>query len=68
MPLRKAEQHDYFDCRDEECQRFPCKVYREGFIAGTAAGYGAGMAAGYAEGYSAGYQEGATEGAEGAEG
>ena len=67
MPRRDRE-HDYADCTDAECPRYPCRIYREGFIAGTAAGYGAGMAAGYAEGYSAGYQEGATEGAEGAEG
>ena len=25
-------QHRYQTCRDEECQRFACRVYREGSI------------------------------------
>lgn len=41
---RKAAKHDYADCRDTDCSRYPCRVYREGIKAGRAAGI--------AEGYS----------------
>jgi hypothetical protein len=43
---------------EEDCQRFACRVYREGYRdgygAGQAARYAAGEAAGYGEGYAAG--------------
>ena len=59
----QREQHRYQTCRDDDCQRFACRVYREGFAdgdeAGAAAGYAAGHAVGYAEGHAAGYAEGA---------
>jgi hypothetical protein len=41
-------QHRYQACRDEDCQRFACRVWKEGYRAG----YGAGHAAGRAEGTS----------------
>ena len=47
-------QHDYRRCRDEDCQRFACRVYREGYQDGYAAGHAAGYAAGYGGGYAAG--------------
>jgi hypothetical protein len=51
-------QHRYQTCRDEDCERFACRVYREGYrdgyAAGQAAGYAEGQAAGYSEGYAAG--------------
>jgi flagellar biosynthesis/type III secretory pathway protein FliH len=51
-------QHRYQTCQDEDCQRFACRVYREGFRhgydQGYAEGYLAGQAAGYTEGYAAG--------------
>jgi flagellar biosynthesis/type III secretory pathway protein FliH len=51
-------QHDYRRCRDDDCRRFACRVYREGrrdgYDEGYAEGYLAGQAAGYAEGYAAG--------------
>jgi len=51
-------QHRYQACQDEDCQRFACRVYREGFRhgydQGYAEGYLAGKAAGYTEGYAAG--------------
>ena len=54
--------HRYQTCRDEDCQRFACRVYQEGYRdgygAGHAAGYAAGHAVGYAEGHAAGYAEG----------
>ena len=56
--MRPRTEHRYATCRDEDCQRFACRVYREGFRegygAGHAAGYSAGEAAGYGEGYAAG--------------
>jgi hypothetical protein len=51
-------QHRYQTCRDEDCQRFACRVYREGY----AAGYGAGHAAGEAKGHAAGYSESHSDG------
>jgi hypothetical protein len=47
-------EHRYQTCRDDNCQRFACRVYREGWRDG----YGAGHAAGYAEGHATGYSEG----------
>ena len=56
-------QHRYQACRDENCQRFACRIYREGFqdghAAGSASGFAQGQAAGYAEGHSDGYAIGA---------
>ena len=49
--------HEYTTCDDEDCPRFICRVYKEGFADGHAAGFGAGQAAGYAEGYGEGYVE-----------
>jgi flagellar biosynthesis/type III secretory pathway protein FliH len=51
-------QHRYQTCRDEDCQRFACRVYREGYRDG----YDDGQAAGYAEGHAAGYTEGHADG------
>ena len=56
------EQHRYQTCRDEDCQRFACRVYREGFEAGYGAGFAAGHAVGHAEGYAEGYADGAAGG------
>jgi hypothetical protein len=57
-----ADEHRYQLCKDEYCERFPCRVYREGYEDGYAdghgAGYGAGRTDGYAEGYAAGYAAG----------
>ena len=58
--------HCYQTCDDEYCQRFPCRVYREGyrngfedgFTKGYAEGHAAGAAAGYESGYSEGFGEG----------
>lgn len=52
-----TDGHRYQLCRDEFCQRFACRVYREGY----ADGHGAGAAAGYAAGYGDGYAQGAAE-------
>jgi hypothetical protein len=52
-------QHDYRRCRDEDCQRFACRVYKEGYINGKLAGRAEGRAEGEAAGYSNGYSAGA---------
>jgi hypothetical protein len=52
-------QHRYQTCRDELCQRFACRVYKEGYSNGRAAGRAKGRAEGHAEGYSEGYAAGA---------
>jgi hypothetical protein len=58
-------QHRYQTCRDESCDRFACRVYREGrrdgYDEGYAEGYLAGQAAGYTEGYAEGYAAGAAD-------
>jgi flagellar biosynthesis/type III secretory pathway protein FliH len=60
-------QHRYQTCRDEDCQRYACRVYREGYAngkeAGKAEGRAAGLAEGYSKGHTAGYSEGYTAGA-----
>jgi hypothetical protein len=58
LPALKAE-HDYETCGDPYCERFPCRVYREGYEAG----YRDGAASGYASGYSDGYGDGHADGA-----
>jgi len=51
-------EHRYQTCDDERCDRFPCRVYREGYEAGHAAGSASGYAAGRADGYAEGYADG----------
>ncbi len=61
-----ADRHDYRRCADENCPRFPCQVFKEGFGAGWAAGHASGYAegfqAGYGDGYEAGYKQGFSDG------
>lgn len=56
--------HDYRACPDEFCDRFPCRIYREGYADGSAADYAAGQADGFAEGYSTGHTDGYVAGAD----
>jgi hypothetical protein len=59
---RKADKHEYQNCKDDDCKRSACVAYktgwREGYQTGFAegydAGYGAGRQAGYSEGFDAG--------------
>ena len=44
-------EHRYQLCRDEYCDRFPCRVYREGYRNGYEDGYAAGFGAGYSAGF-----------------
>jgi flagellar biosynthesis/type III secretory pathway protein FliH len=56
-------RHDYRRCRDSSCDRFACRVYREGYDDGHAAGWAEGEAVGHAEGYSEGHADGYDAGA-----
>lgn len=49
-----SAEHRYELCRDEDCPRFPCRVYKEGYRNGYDDGYEEGWAAGNAAGYAAG--------------
>lgn len=55
-------RHDYETCRDADCDRFPCRVYRDGVEAGRAQGHASGYAAGSADGYGKGMSEGYSTG------
>ena len=60
MGLRAAtgQQHDYQTCRDDDCPRYTCNVYKEGYADGYGAGAAAGYAIGYGDGMAAGYSQG----------
>jgi hypothetical protein len=66
LPARTREEHRYQLCGDDDCERFPCRVYKEGyrngFADGHAAGWAAGWAAGYAKGHADGYAQGFPDG------
>jgi hypothetical protein len=51
-------QHDYRRCPDEDCQRYACRIWREGYSNGKAQGHAEGRAQGHAEGYSEGFGDG----------
>lgn len=61
-------QHRYQACRDESCDRFACRVYREGVRDGLAAGEASGFARGEAVGYDRGHADGYASGAASASG
>lgn len=42
----RAPTHNPRTCKDEDCQRYGCLKYKEGFADGTSAGYSAGVAVG----------------------
>jgi flagellar biosynthesis/type III secretory pathway protein FliH len=63
LPVSR-EEHRYQTCDDEYCDRFPCRVYKEGYAAGHGAGSAAGYAAGRADGYSEGYSDGQADAGE----
>jgi hypothetical protein len=48
------QEHRYQLCDDEYCDRFPCRVYKEGYRNGYEDGYAAGYGAGYGAGFSDG--------------
>lgn len=44
------DQHDHRTCRDQECERYACRIYREGYRDGYDDGNAAGYAAGFIDG------------------
>lgn len=63
-----STEHDYRVCDDDDCPRFPCRVYKEGWADGHAAGSASGYASGYSDGYSEGEADGYTAGVASADG
>ena len=61
----ERQQHSYRACQDEDCQRYACRIYREGYADGNAAGCAAGEAAGYGQGHADGYSAGAANSGDG---
>jgi flagellar biosynthesis/type III secretory pathway protein FliH len=59
-----AAEHRYEQCGDDYCQRFACRVYKQGYSDGWRDGHLAGYAEGYTEGFSEGYAEGASDAGE----
>jgi flagellar biosynthesis/type III secretory pathway protein FliH len=48
------DPHDYDDCGDAACQRYPCVVFKQGYRKGWDDGYPEGYEDGFAAGFSAG--------------
>ena len=65
MLTDERTQHDYRRCRDEDCQRYACRIWREAHREGYDEGYNDGYGAGHAAGYSAGYAAGAASSGDG---
>lgn len=53
-----STEHRYPLCRDESCERYACRIFKEGQRDGYDLGWHRGRAAGHAEGFQAGYAEG----------
>ena len=49
-------------CRDADCPRLPCRMWKAGYEEGYRRGYDDGYAAGYGAGFSAGFRAGFSEG------
>src|SRR5258706_15375330 len=52
---RRDDEHRYSECGQDDCPRFPCRAYTEGYVRGYAEGAAAGYAAGGADGLAQGY-------------
>lgn len=61
LPASTGTEHRYQLCRDEYCERFPCRLYKEGQRDGYEDGRERGRAEGFASGYSKGYGDGISE-------
>ena len=51
---RTGTAHEYTACDDDDCSRYPCRVYKEGLATGEVLGRQLGYAEGWAEGYPSG--------------
>ena len=64
-PASTGNAHEPAECKDDDCPRYGCKMYKEGYENGYGDGHGAGYGAGRSDGYAEGYADGAAT-AEGA--
>ena len=55
---RTGTAHEYTTCDDDDCSKYPCRVYKEGKADGEVEGYQFGYAEGNANGYAAGFDAG----------
>jgi hypothetical protein len=62
LPAGDRQEHRYQLCNDKYCDRFPCRVYKEGFENGRLRGYDEGYPDGYVKGYDEGYRKGYDDG------
>lgn len=51
---RTGTAHEYTTCDDDDCSKYPCRVYKQGLADGEVLG----RQVGYAEGWAQGYPEG----------
>ncbi len=56
-----TSEHRYQTCRDSFCERYICRLYKEGQRDGYEDGRERGRAEGFAAGYSKGYGDGMSE-------
>lgn len=61
MAVLAQQEHRYQLCRDEYCERFPCRLYKEGHRNGYDEGRERGQVEGFAAGYSKGYGDGMSD-------
>ena len=61
----KQQEHDHQTCDDEDCPRYPCRIYKEGFEAGEVLGRQRWLRRGVPRTYSAGYAAGVAAAAKG---
>jgi hypothetical protein len=61
-PASTGNAHEPAECKDDDCPRYGCKMYKQGYEAGYADGHGAGYGAGRVQGYVEGHADGRTEG------
>lgn len=62
MARRGQDEHDYRECTDDGCPRFPCRLWKEAYDAGRRRGFDEGYSEGYAKGWADGYAAGHGEG------
>ena len=46
----EGQEHRYQLCKDEDCDRFPCRLYKEGYRNGDEDGFDRGYAQGFPDG------------------
>jgi hypothetical protein len=62
-PATTGNAHEPTACKDDDCPRYGCKMYKQGYENGYGDGHGAGYGAGRTDGRAEGYAEGYAAGA-----